>query len=435
MLSQSKLTMIYLCAAYGLLFSVQNMLAPSLTSIAEEFGFNAEERDLYLGAYLSLAFSVVGLPLSSFFAYAADRYNRKDLFVSCSYVGAAAALAMLFISGSYRLVFLWRTVHGIAVTGAIPVVYSMIADMYSADERPGVSAALSAAMGAGIIVGQIVAGFVAPTFGWRTPFLLVAVPALFASRLVSTAVSEPIRGSQEEALKELLSKGGSYSKGPSWEKFCEALRVPTNVLLLAQALPGTIPWGVIFVYLNDFLAQEKGLSVEKATALVGAFGIGAAIGGIGGGVWGSAIYKRSKALLPVLMGGTTLLGVAPMLFVIGGDLKGLPLIFSAFITALAGIFSNVNGANVRPLLLNVNTPVLRGSMIGAMTLVGNLGRGLGPWIAAAIMEQAGGREGAMKTAILAWVACAAILLGMTFTVPRDVKRMEGRMRREAEGLV
>ena len=83
--------------------------------------------------------------------------------------------------------------------------------------------------------------------------------------------------------------------------FIAMMKIKTNILLILQAFPGTIPWGVLFAYLNDFLSQEKGLPVEQATLLVSLFGIGSAVGGIGGGLVGQYTYKRSKRLLPIVM--------------------------------------------------------------------------------------------------------------------------------------
>jgi len=33
----------------------------------------------------------------------------------------------------------------------------------------------------------------------------------------------------------------------------------------AQGLPGCLPWGMLLVFFNDFLAQQKGFSVPAAT--------------------------------------------------------------------------------------------------------------------------------------------------------------------------
>ena len=36
-------------------------------------------------------------------------------------------------------------------------------------------------------------------------------------------------------------------------------------LIDAQGLPGCLPWGMLLVFFNDFLAQQKGFSVPAAT--------------------------------------------------------------------------------------------------------------------------------------------------------------------------
>lgn len=32
-----------------------------------------------------------------------------------------------------------------------------------------------------------------------------------------------------------------------------------------QGMPGSLPWGVLLTFLNDFLSQQKGLSIANAT--------------------------------------------------------------------------------------------------------------------------------------------------------------------------
>ena len=42
------------------LFADQNLLAPNLTVISEEFNMTEDERDIYLGGYISIGFFAVG---------------------------------------------------------------------------------------------------------------------------------------------------------------------------------------------------------------------------------------------------------------------------------------------------------------------------------------------------------------------------------------
>jgi len=49
---------------------------------------------------------------------------------------------------------------------------------------------------------------------------------------------------------------------PTLKTTCEMLKTPTLILLLLQGAPSVVPFGIASVFLNDFLAQEKGLTTE-----------------------------------------------------------------------------------------------------------------------------------------------------------------------------
>ena len=72
--------------------------------------------------------------------------------------------------------------------------------MFPASERAYVASFLTIATGAGIAVGQIMAGTVGPAYGWRLPFLLAAAPAILLALLLVATVDEPERGAMEDAV-------------------------------------------------------------------------------------------------------------------------------------------------------------------------------------------------------------------------------------------
>lgn len=49
----------------------------------------------------------------------------------------------------------------------------------------------------------------------------------------------------------------------------------------AQGLPGSLPWGMMLTYFNDYLSYDRGLSMDKATTVILFFGFGAAAGALG----------------------------------------------------------------------------------------------------------------------------------------------------------
>lgn len=168
------------------LFADQNLLAPNLTVIAKEFGMTDQERDVYLGGYISLGFFAVGGTISMVIGYAADSLNRKLTFAASVIIGELSCLATYWVPANNLDDFwvgLWvtRAITGVAIGGAIPIQYSIFGDYFSEENRGKVVAFLSIAVGIGAGIGQFLAGLMSPD--WRTPFVVVSVPAFFLSKL------------------------------------------------------------------------------------------------------------------------------------------------------------------------------------------------------------------------------------------------------------
>ena len=69
-------------------------------------------------------------------------------------LGPVGSFLVLWVE-SYWQLFCLRALTGIAIGGAVPIVFSMIGDMYSADERPTVTAVVGISMGVGVGFGQV----------------------------------------------------------------------------------------------------------------------------------------------------------------------------------------------------------------------------------------------------------------------------------------
>ncbi len=182
-----------------LLFADQNLMAPNLTAMAEEFGFDEEERDRKLGGDISLAFFLLGAPASMVIGCLTDSSDRSVVFAWTVFIGEGACLATYWVQ-TYRQLYFCRAITGFSVGGAVPLIYSVLGDLFAAEDRHAVSALVSFGTGAGIAVGQAVAGFLGPIYGWRLPFLVVALPALITAAMVLFTVPDPERGGMESSV-------------------------------------------------------------------------------------------------------------------------------------------------------------------------------------------------------------------------------------------
>jgi MFS family permease len=115
-----------------LLFADQNLMSPNLTTIADEFDMNDEERDRKLGGDISLAFFLLGAPASFVVGMLADTQNRSKVFGWTVFIGEMACSLTYFVR-SYNQLYICRAVTGFSIGGALPVIYSVLGDLYSAE--------------------------------------------------------------------------------------------------------------------------------------------------------------------------------------------------------------------------------------------------------------------------------------------------------------
>jgi MFS family permease len=419
------------------LFADQNLMAPNLTQIARDFGFSDVERDIKLGGNISLVFWVLGGVISLSIGYLTDLVSRRKLLLGVILIGEIPCLLSGFAQ-TYTQLFWFRALTGIGIGGALPLTFSLVGDYFPHRQRAAAAGFLGLAMGVGIAIGQMMAGMIGPTLGWRLPFIIVAIPNFFLGILFWLTVREPQRGRTEESLRELIEKGQAYTGRINWREYKHLFKIKTNLLVFLQGIPGTVPWGVFFIFLNDFYSQDKGFSVERATLIVMAVGLAAIIGGFVGGLIGNRLYNLKSRYLPLLCGTTTLAGIIPMAMLINyppqlGEQNPsitLPVIIGLF----TGFIVTITGPNVKAMLLNTNSPETRGSIFSLFNLADDLGKGFGPVIISFLIVLFG-RLWAFNIANLFWLFCGIVLLSLAPIFPKDKRVLDELMAQRAKTLV
>lgn len=464
----------------------------------------------------------------------ADHVNRAILFAWTVGIGEGACF-LTYWTTTYLGLYICRAVTGFSIGGALPLIYSILGDMYAADERHSVNALVGIGTGLGISVGQGVAGFLGPAFGWRLPFLVVSIPALACAVAVLLTVKDPERGGMEEAVLEMKkhtthngdnpeengdalerfptskkaqkememqqlntkvdhfahlhrdhedysessqshsssgvrrrsldrsskqpeSREDVCEKGPLWvfrSTYCEEfyrnsilptakamkilLSTPTVVLALMQGAPGCLPWGVVNTYLNDFLAEDRGMSVEFATFTILCFGVGNFIGLFIGGAGGQYLYRVDRRYPALLAGSMAIFGCVPFWVLLNGVDSNTPAIPIATIAILAGTASGITGPIIKATLQNVTLPHMRGQAFALFNTFDDFGRGLGPVFVAKMITVIGSRTPAFNIGTLGWVVCGIFNLTIFFTSERDEKKTQAtisaNMNKRADGAI
>ncbi len=429
-------TVILIALINLLIFADQNLMAPNLTAIANSFGFDAVQRDVKLGGQISLVFWVLGAVVTLGIGYFTDMISRKNLFIAVVLVGEIPCLLSGFAQ-TYTQLFWLRALTGIGIGGLIPITFSMIGDFFSHRHRATAAAWITLVQGMGVAVGQLIAGFIGPVYGWRLPFIIVASPNFLFILLFWLTVKEPPRGIAEESLKELIEKGMVYTGKINASLYRSIFRIKTNLLVLVQGIPGCIPWGVFFIYLNDFYSQNKGFSVEMATLIVMTGGAATLVGSFVGGLIGNKIYNRNPRYLPLFTGLACIVGVIPMAFLLNYPsqigVKDPSVVVPLALAFITGFTVILPAPNIKAITLNVNSPETRGSILSLSNLTDSLGNGFGPALISLFIIGFG-RVLAFNIANLFWIGCGLLQLLMIFTFPRDGQALSTLMKEKAKEM-
>ncbi|GAX82743.1 hypothetical protein CEUSTIGMA_g10169.t1 [Chlamydomonas eustigma] len=411
-----------------LLFADQNLLAPNLSAAAAFFNMSETQKDIFLGGYISAAFFAVGAPAALLVGWYTDKVNRRNLLFAVAIFGQAPNMCTIFVT-EYWQFFVLRLLTGISVGGVFPLLYSLLGDLFPISQRAMVSAFILIATGAGVFVGQMLAGLIGPAAGWRLPFVIISVPAIMVACVMQLTTQEPPRGVCEEALQGRQGADGevlTYNERISWAKVKLLMRVPSNWLIVMQGLPGSLPWGMFMTFLNDFFQTRHGVSTGVATTIISVFGVGGGIGVVAGGWLIQHLYNKKKEYMPMLAGCCVLLGVGPAMYLVNGPV-GSQLGWSFFMAFVDGVLASVAGPCVKAAIINVNDPEVRGVALALQSMTDDLGKALGPFIVALFITALGSQERAFNLAICSWIPCGMLILLLVFCMRRDEDEVQARL--------
>jgi MFS family permease len=333
---------------------------------------------------------------------------------------------------SYKQLAWSRAFTGCGIGGALPIIYSMIGDWFPAARRATGSAMIAASMGGGVFLGQCIAALFGAT-DWRFPFVLVAVPCFICAWLIELTTEEPARGGQEDSIEALYQHTGVHYKPKlSMRHLYVAFANRTNLLIIFQAFPGNVPWGVIMVYLHDFLIQDLGLTANQGLLAITVLAGSAFIGVVSGGWIGEKIYARGSQHLLVFCAVCNGIRALPFFFLFGWARTFGPLSSASttcyvcffILLGIAGCLATLASAGSGAMLLNVNLPEIRGYIAALYSVLDDVSKGLGVLVISALIPFCGGRAAAYQYSLLLWLICGVALLLALKTYEEDEKRMK-----------
>ena len=239
-------------------------LAFSMSSIVSTLGISQTQ-----GGWIATITNFGMLFGGLVFGVLADRYNKYKVF-KWTIIIFSIATALIFFTENINYLYLMRFIAGIGVGGEYGVAVAIMAGIVEPKKMGRVSALNGIAGQVGSIFSALLAGFVAPIFGWKGLFLLGLLPLILVAYM-HFAVDEATISNRRVAkntdvkpeIKELFAT-------PIVAHQTIALMVMTTVQIAGYF--GMMNW------LPTIMQESLGVSVKNSSTWMIATIIGMCIG-------------------------------------------------------------------------------------------------------------------------------------------------------------
>jgi predicted MFS family arabinose efflux permease len=232
--------------AHILDFMIMMPLGPVLMA---ELSIDAHQFGLLVSAYTFTA-ALAGIPI----AIIADRFERKRLLLTMFALFALATLAC-GLAPSYTSLLIARSVAGVFGGMLGSMVHTMVGDLIPFERRGRASGTVMMAFSLSTIAGVPLSLFLANAFGWRMPFILIAVLAVGLLLLGAKQLPE-LRGHLPNAVTSDSERAHPLAAIGATLADANHLRALAFMLLLMLGGFTVIPFITIYATANVGIAQE-----------------------------------------------------------------------------------------------------------------------------------------------------------------------------------
>lgn len=168
------------------------------------------------------------------------------------------------------------------------------------------------------------------------------------------------------------------------------------------------------------------MTKEAATGVLVTFGAGNAVGVIIGGFLGRS-YKKDVRLPPLFMGTSLILGCIPFYFLVNYVDENVSTGVSAAVTAISGALVVIPVPLERAILTNVCLPRSRGRANAIVSIVDDLGKGLGPALVSLLITTFD-RQTAFNISLIGWIIGGVLSLFIILFVAADEEKIQQELR-------
>jgi len=243
--------------------------------------------DQQMGAFTT-AFFVTYMIVAPLSGWLGDWFRRKPLIIIGATIWSLATLAAAF-AHSYESLLIRRAMVGVGEATFGIFAPAVLADFYPDRERNRILSIFYLAIPLGAALGYLAGGEMGSLWGWRTPFLVCAIPGLAVAALYIPFGREPQRGAFDRRDAGAKPAAAQDPLRDFFRRFTQLLVNPAFLTATFGLAMITFALGGISAWVPTFLHRVNGLSVANASLVVSAI---TAVDGIAGTVVGGWIAQR-----------------------------------------------------------------------------------------------------------------------------------------------
>jgi MFS family permease len=341
-------------------YLVRSALAPLLIPIMNEFGLSYAKAGILATAFF-YAYTFMQLPAG----HLGDRLGRKTVLVVCSAWWGLMSL-LTGLASSFTSLFLFRFLKGVG-EGAFFSNDRPIISAYTPEHKRGFGQGISfAGLGTGMFIGISLAGWISDLWGWRTVFILYAIPSWLASYLIYRMIQEPPRPQAAKRDGEKVSYSVLFKNRDLW-------------LLYLGGISGNYALWVVGTW-APAMFQEIGVETLARSSLYSSLlGISAVPGLILTGLVSDRLMRRETGRKALIATEFFLISVCMSLLGYGLRVKMDSALF-VFVFFMAGFFIWGHWAAFYALLPDIVPYEILGTAYGLTNTIHFLGSLAAPWV-------------------------------------------------------
>ena len=196
-------TLYIIWAAQFITMMGMSLVVPFLPFYIQTLGVTSPDDVARWSGYVFSGPFFISFFLTPIWGLLGDRYGRRMMVVRAVF-GLAISQALIGLSQSVEMLFLFRLLQG-ALSGFIAAALALVSTSTPREHMGYALGLLQTASASGGVIGPLIGGSLADTFGYRPLFYIVASLCTIAGILILRYVKEPPREHDKAKVKHTLA--------------------------------------------------------------------------------------------------------------------------------------------------------------------------------------------------------------------------------------